>query len=95
MKRRATLRPTLAAIYAATGRGDQAQRAAADALAQYPDLTIERFLISDPAYNDVERGKLLPALRKAGLPACAAAGELAKLAKPLRLPECTRPQPAG
>ena len=36
-----------AAIYAAAGRGDDAHRAAADALAQYPDLTIESFL-SDP-----------------------------------------------
>ena len=36
-----------AAIYAAAGRGDQAQRATADVLARYPDLTIEGFL-SDP-----------------------------------------------
>ena len=79
-----------AAIYAAADRVDEAHRAAADALARYPDLTIEGFL-SDPGYNDVERGKLMPALRKAGFPACASADALAKLAKPVRLPECARP----
>ena len=83
-----------AAIYATASRGDQAQRAAAEALARYPDLTIEGFL-SDPGFNDVERGKLVPALRTAGFPACAPADVLAKLAKPFRLPECARPQPTG
>jgi hypothetical protein len=82
------------AIYAAAGRGDQAQRAAAEALARYPDLTIEGVL-SDPGYNDVERGKLIPALRTAGFPACASDKQLAKLDHPARLPECARPSPSG
>jgi TolB-like protein/cytochrome c-type biogenesis protein CcmH/NrfG len=83
-----------AAVYAAADRGDDARRAAADALAQYPDLTIESFL-SDPGWNDVERGKLMQTMRKAGFPACASADVLAKLAKPVHLPECARPQPTG
>ncbi len=83
-----------AAIYAVADRGDDARRAVADTLAQYPDLTIESFL-SDPGYNDVERGKLMPTMRKAGFPACASADALAKLAKPVHLPECARPQTTG
>ncbi len=80
--------------YAAVGRIDDAHRAVADTLAQYPDLTIEGYL-SDPGWNDVERGKPMQAMRKAGFPACASADVLAKLAKPVHLPECTRPQPTG
>ena len=37
----------------------------------------------------------MQAMRKAGFPACASADVLAKLAKPVRLPECARPQPTG
>ena len=51
--------------------------------------------LSGPDWNDVERGKLMQAMRKAGFPACASADVLAKLAKPFRLPECARPQPTG
>jgi hypothetical protein len=83
-----------AVAYAAVDRIDDAHRAVANTLAQYPDLTIESYL-SDPGWNDVERGKLTQAMRKAGFPACASADVLAKMAKPVHLPECARPQPAG
>jgi TolB-like protein/class 3 adenylate cyclase/cytochrome c-type biogenesis protein CcmH/NrfG len=79
-----------AAVYAATGREDDAHRAVADTLVRYPDLTIES-IVSDPGWNDVERGKLLQAMRQAGFPACASADVLAKMAKPVHLPECARP----
>src|SRR3954447_664711 len=78
-----------AALYAALDRIDDAHRAVADTLGRYPDLTIEGF-VSDPGYNDVERGKFMQAMRKAGFPACASADVLAGLAKPVRLPECTQ-----
>jgi tetratricopeptide (TPR) repeat protein len=83
-----------AALYAAVDRIDDAHRAVADTLARYPDLTIEGF-ISDPGWNDVERGKYMQAMRKAGFPACASANALTKIAKPVHLPECTRPQSTG
>jgi TolB-like protein/Flp pilus assembly protein TadD len=79
-----------AAVYAATGREDDAHRAVADTLVRYPDLTIES-IVSDRGWNDVERGKLLQAMRQAGFPACASADVLAKMAKPVHLPECARP----
>lgn len=81
-----------AAIYAAAGRGDDAHRAAADAMVRYPDLSIETFL-SNPGYNEVERGKLMQAMPKAGFPACASAKMLARLTKPVHLPECAGPRP--
>ena len=37
----------------------------------------------------------MKAMRKAGFPACASADVLTKLAKPVSLPECARPQPNG
>jgi hypothetical protein len=40
------------AAYAAADRMDDARRAAADTLAQYPNLTTESFL-SNPGYDDV------------------------------------------
>jgi TolB-like protein/class 3 adenylate cyclase len=83
-----------AALYAALDRIDDAHRAVADTLGRYPDLTIEGF-VSDPGYNDVERGKFMQAMRKAGFPACASADVLAGLAKPVRLPECAQLRPAG
>jgi hypothetical protein len=51
-----------------------------------PGITIER-IVNDPSWRGDERARLTEALRKAGLPACAEAAELAKLDKP-RLPEC-------
>ena len=79
-----------AAIYAAADRGDDARRAVADALAQYPDLAIEGFL-SDPGFSGYERLRLAGPLRDAGFPVCAKPEELAKFEKPFRLPECPSP----
>jgi hypothetical protein len=85
------LRP---AIYAALDRRAEAQAAVADALARFPDLSIQG-IFSDPGVSEYQRLRLADALRKAGFPACAKTEDLAKLAKPMSLPECESPQPNG
>ena len=72
---------------AALGRVDEAQVISKEAAVARPDLNIE-VLINDPGYGDIEHKRFLETLRPAGFSACAAADVLAKLEKPLRLPEC-------
>jgi hypothetical protein len=76
-----------AASYAALGRIEEARAAAADALARHPSLSIQGFL-SRPDFSEAERKQTEELMRNAGFPACAKPEELAKLDKPLRLPEC-------
>jgi tetratricopeptide (TPR) repeat protein len=76
------------AALAATGRTMEAKTALAESLKWFPDLTIEGFLnISDTTENDGRR--LIETMRLAGFPACAKPDQLAQIAKPVRLPECT------
>jgi TolB-like protein/tetratricopeptide (TPR) repeat protein len=68
-------------------RGDEARAVVARTLGRFPDWTIEGF-VNRPEWADHERKRLVETMRKAGFPACASAQDLAKLAKPIRLPEC-------
>jgi hypothetical protein len=53
-------------------------------------MTVEGF-VNIPAFNEVERQRLIATMRLVGFPDCAKAEELAKIKKPLRLPECASP----
>jgi TolB-like protein/class 3 adenylate cyclase/Flp pilus assembly protein TadD len=77
------------ASYAALGRLEEARAAVADALARHPNLTIQG-LLSRPDFSDAERQQFEELMRKAGFPICAKPEELAKSAKPYRLPECVQ-----
>ena len=68
-------------------RGDEAKAAVARALGRFPDITIEGF-VGRPEWAEHERTRLVETMGKAGFPACAPATEIAKLAKPVHLPEC-------
>jgi TolB-like protein len=81
------LRP---AIYAALDRHAEAHAAVADALARFPNLSIQG-IFSDPGVSGYERLRLAGPLRDAGFPVCAKPEELAKFEKPFRLPECPSP----
>jgi len=49
-------------------------------------------MANDPGFSDPEHKRMVKAMRLAGFPACAKPEQLAKFAKPLRLPECqTKP----
>ena len=69
------------------GRADEAKAVVAQALARFPELSIEA-RISGPSYLDVERARITEAMRKAGFPPCAKPEELAGSENPVRLPEC-------
>jgi TolB-like protein/DNA-binding winged helix-turn-helix (wHTH) protein len=73
---------------AALNRKEEARQSVTKALQAFPKLTIEAH-VSEPDYNDVERRRLIDTMRLAGFPACAKPDQLAKIAKPVRLPECT------
>jgi len=72
---------------AALGRTDEANASAIEALKQHPDVTVES-VISEPGLSLVERNQLIKTMPLAGFPVCAKPETLAKLAKPVRLPEC-------
>jgi tetratricopeptide (TPR) repeat protein len=76
-----------AAGYAALGRTEEARATVADALARHPKPSIQGFL-SRPDFSEAERKRTGGLMRKAGFPVCAKPEELAKVEKPLRLPEC-------
>ncbi|TPI72534.1 adenylate/guanylate cyclase domain-containing protein [Mesorhizobium sp. B2-8-9] len=76
-----------AATYAALDQADNAKAATSDALKRYPDLTAEGFA-NDPGFNDRERRKLAETIRDAGFPPCAKPEQLARIEKPMHLPEC-------
>ncbi|BCH16919.1 adenylate/guanylate cyclase domain-containing protein [Mesorhizobium sp. L-2-11] len=75
---------------AALGRTEEAKVSVKDALRRFPNLTVEGF-VNQPGFNEAERQRLIETMRLAGLPDCAKAEELAKIKKPLRLPECASP----
>ena len=85
------LYPYRAGALASVGRHVEAKNAVAAALKLFPELTIEG-TANEPGYNDAERRRLVDTMRLAGFPPCAKPGALAKIEKPLRLPEC-KPQP--
>jgi hypothetical protein len=76
-----------AAILGALGRGDEARRAVADAVAHDSKASIQGF-VSQPGMTDDERRKLVDALRKADFPPCASKDQLAELKHPFPLEEC-------
>ena len=55
--------------------------------AAFRDITIEG-LVGRPEWADHERKRLVETMAKAGFPACLSDTEIAKLANPVRLPEC-------
>ncbi|MDO8354269.1 MAG: BTAD domain-containing putative transcriptional regulator, partial [Aestuariivirga sp.] len=81
--------PYRAGALASVGRSAEAKKAVEDALKLFPELTIEG-TANEPGYNDAERRRLVETMRLAGFPPCAKPEILAKLEKPLRLPECQR-----
>ena len=72
---------------AALGQTDEATASATEALKQHPDLTVES-MINEPGLSTVERSRFIETMPLAGFPACSKPEALAKLAKPVRLPEC-------
>ncbi|CAN7761307.1 adenylate/guanylate cyclase domain-containing protein [Ensifer sp. Root127] len=72
---------------AALGRTDEANASVIEALKQHPDLTVES-MINEPGLSTVERSRFIETMPLAGFPVCAKPEALAKLAKPVRLPEC-------
>jgi TolB-like protein/class 3 adenylate cyclase/Flp pilus assembly protein TadD len=79
------LRP---ATYAALGRTDEARVWVNDALAHYPDLTVEGFVI-DQSLSGAERQRLVGTMKAAGFPICAKPDQLKEVERTVRLPECS------
>ncbi len=76
-----------AASYAALDRAPEAKAALSDALAHFPDLTIEE-IAGGPGNSDAERNRWIETMRAAGFPVCAKSETLAKNTQLTRLPEC-------
>ncbi len=72
---------------AALGRTDEAKASAMETLKQHPEVTVES-MINEPGLSAIERNRFIETMPLAGFPACAKPEALAKLAKPVRLPEC-------
>ncbi|MGI0524099.1 adenylate/guanylate cyclase domain-containing protein [Rhizobium giardinii] len=72
---------------AALGRTDEAYASAMETLKQHPEVTVES-MISEPGLSMIERNRFIETMPLAGFPACSKPEALAKLAKPVRLPEC-------
>jgi tetratricopeptide (TPR) repeat protein len=72
---------------AALGRIDEAKASVSESLKQYPDLSVEG-IINEFSLSETERGRFTETMPLAGFPLCAKPEALAKLAKPVRLPEC-------
>lgn len=79
--------PYRAGALASVGRTAEAKKAVEDALKLFPELTIEG-TANEPGYSEAERHRLVETMRLAGFPPCAKPEALAKIEKPLRLPEC-------
>lgn len=80
-----TYRP---AALAAVGRTEEAKTLISETLKRFPDLTIEG-RVNEPLVNtDADRKRLMETMRLAGFPPCANPELLAKIDKPVRLPEC-------
>jgi TolB-like protein/class 3 adenylate cyclase len=76
-----------ASALAVLGRAGEAKFWVDETIKHLPDFTIEGWT-NQPGYSDDERRRIFNAMRLAGFPPCAKRGELDKVAKPLRLPEC-------
>ncbi|PCD69897.1 adenylate/guanylate cyclase domain-containing protein [Rhizobium phaseoli] len=72
---------------AALGRTEEAKASAIEAVKQHPEVTVES-MINEPGLSTIERDRFIETMPLAGFPACAKPEVLAKLAKPVRLPEC-------
>lgn len=79
--------PYRAGALAALGRDAEAKVAVREALKWYPDITIEGTM-NEPGYSQAEKMRLSETMRLAGFPPCAKPEALAKIERPLRLPEC-------
>ncbi|MGF6233835.1 TolB-like protein/class 3 adenylate cyclase/Flp pilus assembly protein TadD [Inquilinus ginsengisoli] len=77
----------LAAILAALGREEEAHTAVAEALAQFPDLSIEGFA-GGPEWSEAERHRFIETMGKANFPPCASEAVLKARPDLVRLPEC-------
>ncbi|RWK67806.1 winged helix-turn-helix domain-containing protein [Mesorhizobium sp.] len=80
-----TYRP---AALAAVGRTEEAKTLFSEALKRFPDLTIEGRVNEPLVYTDADRRRLIETMRIVGFPPCARPELLAKIDKPVRLPEC-------
>lgn len=76
-----------AGSFAALGRTTEAEETVKETLRRYPDLTIE-MIANDQAFSAAENLRHIETMRLAGFPPCAKPDALAKLSKPVRLPEC-------
>lgn len=76
---------------AVLGRKAEAEATVKEALQRYPDLTIEA-ISNDQAFSAAEHQRHIETMRLAGFPPCATPEALAKLAKPVRLEECSADQ---
>ena len=81
-------------MFAGLGRMDEAKAAVAETLKRFPGITIQSY-VSTPDWSEAERQRLVETMRQAGFPACAPPETLAKLVKPVGLPECTQPRAAN
>jgi hypothetical protein len=81
----------LAFSYALLGQHDDAERARADVLAHYPTISAELMVNQGWIFTrPQEQNLFLDGFRATNLPLCAADADLAKVAKPVRLPECQK-----
>jgi TolB-like protein/class 3 adenylate cyclase len=76
-----------ASSYVTLGKSAEATAAVSDALAHFPDLTIEGFT-GNLGMSDEERKRFIGPMRSAGFPPCATPETLAKNPQMVRLPEC-------
>jgi TolB-like protein/class 3 adenylate cyclase len=84
-------RALLAFSYALLGQRDDAKRARAAVLAHYPTISAEQMINQGWTFTRPQEQTLfLDGFRATNLPVCAADVDLAKIAKPVRLPECVK-----
>src|SRR5262249_22347131 len=84
-------RVLLAFSYALLGQHDDAERARAAVLAQYPTISAEQMVNQGWIFTrPQEQNLFLDGFRATILPLCAAGADLAEFAKPVRLPECMK-----
>lgn len=76
-----------AAALAAVGRPKEAKGWVARGVAAMPDISVET-TANEAGYSDADRRRLVGLMRLAGFPLCASPATLARISKPVRLPEC-------
>jgi tetratricopeptide (TPR) repeat protein len=74
---------------ASLGQTADAKKSVEEALKRHPKLTIEA-MANEPGYSEAEHQTFIRTMRLAGFPPCAQPDELARVANPVRLPECTK-----